>query len=448
MTSIGLVLVIAFFVLLEGLFSGGEIALVSADINRIKFKAESGSRSAQMVLKLLDNPEWFLSTTLTGTNLCVVTNTTIATTFFITNFGPTKGELLSVAVMIPVLLMLGEIIPKSIFQQRAEAVALRISWFIMASSWLFYPLVYLVSKISRGAVYMLTKRKGILYGPFITRSGLEFLLKNGAADSDILRSEQEMIQRIFSLPESTAEEIMAPLSKLTALPESMTVSKAAMIFNETGYTRIPLYRDTIFNIVGVVHSFDVLDYLHGSLSKQTSGDESIGTIARRNILYAPEMKPSSELLMEMQKQSQLMAIIVDEYGGATGIVTVEDILEEIVGEIDESPRFGATSPYRKTGTDRYLVRAQVKLDHLRQFLPLEIPEGDYETLGGFLLQRMGRIPRKKESLQEGDVLFVVEDADMKSIKEVLVVLHQGAKPRQERRLMESMENRRRKENEQ
>jgi Mg2+/Co2+ transporter CorB len=145
-------LYIIVFLLLQGLFSGGELALVASDIHKIRSRARSGSRAALVTLKLLERPEWFLSTTLTGTNICVVTNTALATSMFIAMWGTAKGELVSIAVMIPLLLIMGELVPKSIFRQNPEAVAVRISWFLWLASFILYPIVVIVSRISKGAL--------------------------------------------------------------------------------------------------------------------------------------------------------------------------------------------------------------------------------------------------------------------------------------------------------
>ncbi len=412
------------FLCLEGLFSGGEIALVAADINKIRNKANKGSRSAVLTLKLLDKPEWFLSTTLTGTNLCVVTNTAIATSMFISIFGAGQGELVSIFVMIPLLLIMGEMVPKSIFQQHAEAVALKLSWFIWVSSLILYPIVFVLSKISRGALYIFSRGKRAFYTPYITRAGLEFLLQKDGDQSDIMTSEKEMIQRIFDFPESTAEHIMVPLSNVTALSADTTLRETALIITEKGYSRIPVYRDRSYNIIGMLHSFDLLEVIYGETAglASLSEDDLIETCIRDEVLYVPETKPTDELLFELQKRGEHMAIIVDEYGGAVGIATIEDILEEIVGEIDDEYSDEGNMLYRKVGPGKYLFSAQVKMDYVREVIPFEIPEGDYETLGGFLLYMMGKIPKRSESFRSGKILFVIEDADMKSIKEILVIV--------------------------
>ena len=394
MDNFSSLLLIVSCICLEGLFSGGELAFVSSDVNKIRQKANMGSRSAKIALRLLEKPDWFLSTTLSGTGLCVVTSTSIATALFISVFGLAKGPVLAVAVMIPMLLIAGEIIPKSIFQQHAEFVAMRISWFIWASSWLLFPIVFLISTISRGAIRISTGDKDIASSPYITKGGLKYILRHKSEDSDILGTEREMIRNIIDFFEVTADKIMVPLSAMTSLPVTATLKEAVQLASEKKYLRIPVYRDQIFNIIGILHYFDLLGALHGRASVRPSvsiGEETIEPHIKPVVYYIPETKLAKELLVELLIRGERMAVVVDEYGGALGIVTIEDILEEIVGEIDDEYGSGEKM-YKKIGAGKYLVNAKISIERVNQLLPLDIPEGDYETLGGFLLCKMERIP--------------------------------------------------------
>ncbi|MBW2648569.1 MAG: HlyC/CorC family transporter [Deltaproteobacteria bacterium] len=426
MTDLLFLLPILIFLCLEGLFSGGEIALVACDINIVRQKAKAGSRSASVALRLMERPEWFLATTLTGTNLCAVSNTAITTAMFISMFGPERGALLSIVVMVPLILIVGEVIPKSIFQQHADLMAPRISWFIWIASWIFYPVVFVLSKLSRRVAYAFSRKKDLAYSSYITKNGLESLLREKKSGGDIMKSEKEMIQKIFNFSDSTAEQIMVPLSNVISLPAKTTLREAARIIAERGYSHIPVYSEKVFDIIGILHSFDVLEAICGKGQNLPSPGESfIETCAKKNVLYVPETKPAKELFFELQKRGEHMAVIVDEYGGATGIVTIEDILEEIVGEIEDECHSDGAALYRKVGPGKYLFDAQVKIDTVRNLIPVDIPDGDYETLGGFILYKMGRIPGRSDALKYGPLLFVIEDADMKLIREVLVVLPPG-----------------------
>ncbi|MDD5722165.1 MAG: hemolysin family protein [Syntrophales bacterium] len=425
MTDLLLLLPIFVFLLLEGLFSGGEISLVACDINIMRRKAKKGSRSAAMALKLMETPEWFLATTLTGTNLCAVSNTALTTALFISMFGPETGALLAVVVMVPLILIVGEVIPKSLFQQNADRMAPKISWFLWIASWILYPVVFMLSRISRRVLSAFSGNKDLAYASYITKHGLESLLRDGKS-GDIMKSEKEMIQRIFDFSDSTAGQIMVPLSNLTVVSAQMTINEATPIIIDKGYSQIPVYSDQTFNIIGILYSFDILE----ALSKKDQGlfspeEIHVENYTKKAVLYIPETKLAKDLFFELQDRGEHMAVIVDEYGGAVGIVTIEDILEEIVGEIEDEYHSDGTTLYRKVGPGRYLFDAQAKIDTVRSLLPVAIPLGDYETLGGFLLYKMGRIPKRRDIFRHDTMTFVIEDADMKMIREVLVVLPPG-----------------------
>jgi CBS domain containing-hemolysin-like protein len=424
MDSFPSLLMILSCICLEGLFSGGELAFVSSDVNKMRQKANMGSRSAKLALRLLEKPDWFLSTTLSGTGLCVVTSTSIATALFISVFGLAKGPMLAVAVMIPILLILGEIIPKSIFQQHAEFVAMRLSWFIWVSSWFLFPIVFIISTISRGAIRISTGEKDMVSSSYITKDGLKYILRHRSEESDILGSEREMIRNIIDFFEVTADKIMVPLSAMTSLPVTATLGEAVQLASEKKYLRIPVYRDQIFNIIGILHYFDLLEASHERASNRPSlsgGDETIESYIKPLVYYIPETKLAKGLLVELLIRGERMAVVVDEYGGALGIVTIEDILEEIVGEIDDEYGSGEKM-YKKIGAGKYLVNAKISIERINQLLPLEIPDGDYETLGGFLLCKMEKIPKRRDTLRHGNSLLVIEDADARSIKEILIEL--------------------------
>jgi CBS domain containing-hemolysin-like protein len=416
-----LVIVLAIFlcILLEGLFSGGEIALIASDIHLIRRKATAGSKAAERTLRLLENPEWFLATCLTGSDICIITSTALATTLCISRFGLARGEVVAVVAMVPLLLIFGEIIPKSIYQQHPERTAMRISRLVWFFSRSLYPLVYIISRISKGAVFAMMGTGGGRPYPYITKEGLKFLLTDRGHKGDVKTSEQEMIRRVIDFSKATAGQIMVPLSNVVALDAQTPLAEAARIIDERGFSRIPVYRGQIINMIGIVSAFDVLKSL------PADSTQAVEKYLRPTVFYVPESKEADDLLFEMQKTGEYMAVIVDEYGGAVGVLTIEDILEEIVGEIEDEYDTGEKA-YKVVGPGRYLVNARIGIERLKEILPVEIPAGDYETLGGFLLHRMGRIPRRGETLKAGSVTFFIEDADLKSIKEVLVILLPGA----------------------
>jgi len=420
MDNIVTITIILLCLCLEGLYSGGEIAYISSDVHRIRNKAQKGSRSARRALSLLESPEWFLATTLTGTNVSIVTSTTLATALFITMLGTARGEIASLLIMVPTLLLM--IVSRSLFQQHAETMAVRLAHFIWYSSFLFFPAVYLISKLSRGTLKVSTGEAARPYS-YVTKNGLKYILEKQGVNTDILRVEKDMVSNIIDFSDVTVGKIMVPLSKMISLPVTATLQEAEKLAATKNYLRIPVYRDQIFNIIGILHYFDLLDILRKQMTNQSivAEKETIQCCLKPVVFYVPETKIAKDLLIELHVRGERMAVVVDEYGGAVGIVTMEDILEEIVGEIEDEYDSGEKM-YKKIGSGRYLFNAKISIEKIKQLIPLEFHEGDYETLGGFLLYKMGKIPRRKDTLRYENALFVIEDADAKSIKEVLIEL--------------------------
>jgi CBS domain containing-hemolysin-like protein len=418
--SLYLIIAVIFICLiLEALYSGGEVALFSADINKIKYYARKGSSAARQAVQLKEHPEWFISTALIGTNLAIIIASTLATGLLIKYFGTERGEQIAFLIMLPTLFVI--IIVRSIFQHYAEFMAIKVAHFIRLSSLVFYPLTYIVAAVSRGAVNISFDQK-VKQPSYITKEGLKYILGEKTQGSDILTTEKEMVGRVFDFSELTAEKIMVPISALTALPQTMKIDEAARIVAAKKYMRVPVYSDTVYNIVGILHYFDLLDML---LKQQQAPTEALGVAAvagcmRTDVFYVPETKKAGPLLMDMQRKREHMAVVVDEYGGAVGIVTMEDIGEEIVGSIDEEYNKGEKL-YKKIAPGRYLINGRMKINDLNQILLKKLPEGNYETLGGFLIQQAGRIPLRRERLEFDGMIFIVENADQKSIREILVI---------------------------
>jgi len=401
MSDLWIMMLIPVCIALEGIFSGGEIALLASDPNIIRPRDKDGIPSARLALRLLDRPEWFLATTLTGTILCVTTSTALATSLLIGHFGPARGEWISVAIMVPVVLIFGEILPKSLCRQHAEKWAMTIAPFIWVASWVLYPLVFMISKIARGAVYVLAGERGKTSLPYITKDGLKYLLLEEAADTDVKRSEKVMVERIFDFSEASAGRVMVPISNVAALEDEATFGDAARLINETGFSRLPVYGGDIINIVGVVNAFDILKQLPASAAQPVRS-------ALRQLLYVPASKPADDLLLEMQKRGEPMAVVVDEYGGTAGLVTMEDIVEEVFGEILDEFDDSQAPLVQSLGLGVYRIDAMLPVDDLNEMLDTDFDAGDVETVGGLVYSTLGRIPRPGDQVSLGSFTFTVE----------------------------------------
>jgi len=399
-------LLILGLIFLEGFFAASEIALVSANRRRLRQLAEEHHAGARVALRLLSKPEYFLATTLVGAYMAAAANSILLTAFFSDMLG-SKGELLTGLLLPPLLLILAEITPKSIGRQRATTLALNLSFILQVISWMMYPITLLFSGVSRLVLFAFRARQPS-HLPFITREDLHMVVTKSGPEMDLEALERRIINRILHFSLRTVREAMIPLVRVAALPDTATVAQALDEFRTSPYSRLPVYHHRIDNLVGVLHSFDLLG--------EKPSLQSIKPLVRP-VHYVPESKKIDQLLQEMQRQGIHLAVVVDEYGGTVGIVTIEDLLEEIVGEIDDE--FDqAVAPLRQLGERHYLIQGHMEVEALNEALQLNIPLGNYETVAGFIISQLGNLPRAGDQVRYGSLRFVVRRAEARTVKEV------------------------------
>ncbi|HWP91020.1 MAG TPA: hemolysin family protein [Thermodesulfobacteriota bacterium] len=400
-----LILVTAMFLLLQAFFAGSEIALVSCDKIKMRSLADQGSKSARLVLKCYQEVERFISTTLVGINLSLIINTILMTFFMQDRYGH-RGELYTILILSPLIVVFGQVVPKAIFQRRGNTLVLLTIYPLWIASKIFSPILFLINIFLRGLMRLI----GDTENRFITREELLYAIEGN--ETELQKGYREkVIRRIFRFSETTIEEIMIPLIQVTALNEDSPVKEAVRVIKETGHSRIPIYHERIDNINGMLYAFDILGAKPEDPVKNFSHPP----------FYVPETKAVDQLLDEMKKGRAGMAVVVDEYGGAVGVVTLENILEEVVGDIEDEYDKG-TKLWRKISEDEYLINPKVYIDDINDELGLRLPEGDYDTLSGFLLSKKGSIPRVEDRITYRNYTFIVTKATPRSIEEVKLVI--------------------------
>ena len=402
--------VILICIFCEGFFSGTETAMVSVDRARIKALAEQGSKKHTLVDAILHTPEKFFSTTLLGTNIFEVLSNAIATLLIINYLGE-QYKYATILIMTPFILILGEIVPKTVYRYHAEQITPYLVYPLKVMSILFYPFVIILTWLTTLFMMLLGVSSARLK-PHATREDLENYLDMWNIDSGLRTAEKKIVERIFDFSETEVEDIMIPLINIESLELHDHIDKAISCAQKTGYSRIPVFSEEAYNIIGIVHAFDLLT---AQQKTQTLKD------IMRPAPYVPNTAPVDELLKQLRTEGNSIAIVVDEYGGTIGIVTIEDILEEVVGEIydeyDKEEHF-----FVKIGKNKYLVNARMEIDELNDHLKLQLPKNDYETVAGFLLKHMERIPRIGESFQFANLKFIITEADKRSIKKVSITI--------------------------
>ncbi len=398
------VIITAIFLLFQAFFAGTEIALVSCDKIKMRALADGGSNSAKLVLKSFLDIERFISTTLVGINLSLIINTILMTFFMQDRYGH-RGEIYAILTLSPLIIIFGQVVPKAVFQKRGNTLVLWTIYPLWVATKIFSPLLFLISIFVKG----LLKLIGGTENRFITREELLHVIEGD--ETKIQRGYREkVIKRIFRFSETTTEEVMIPLIQVCALDENTPVKDAVRTIKETGHSRIPIYHERIDNIIGMLHAFDLL---------AAKPDDSMKNFSHAPF-YVPETKAVDELLDEMKRRRSGMAVVVDEYGGAVGVITIEDILEEVVGEIEDEYDKGIKL-WRKVGENEYLINPKIYIDNMNEELGLGIPEGEYDTLSGFLLSEFDTIPKIGEEIKYKKHSFVVTKASPRSIEEVKLI---------------------------
>ena len=402
------IIIIALCILVQAFFSGSEMVLIASNKLKLRQEIAKGTKGARLALNMINNQQWFLATTSTGTNMFVIISSVIAATCFHHFFG-IYGEPLTIIIMSPVLLMFGEAIPRTIFQRNATKIAPKIAKTLWIASRIMSPVTYLVFGVSR-LFYGRSGREAFKRQYLITREDLALMLRVSGEESDLQKKEKKLIHRVFHLAESDVADVMVPLINVTAIPDTAIVEDAIKIIGQTGYSKLPVFKDRIDNLTGVIFARDLLD-VPDTLAK-------IGQFMRKAV-FVPELKRADDLLLSFQKTHDSIAIVVDEYGGAVGIITLEDILEEVVGEIRDEYD-SERGQFVSLGENRSLVNAAMEIEHANEKMNLDLPKEDYETIGGFLLKQMGKIPKKGEALIYKNVKYTVMQSSNRAINQILV----------------------------
>lgn len=407
--SISISIVLIFLCLfIEGFFSGSELALVSLNRFLLRNKANSGSKAASKVIKLLKRPSELIVVTLLGTNFSTVTMTTIATILAIKLFGDEKAYIGGL-IIIPLTLIIGELIPKKFGQRYSDKVSLIVIYPLLFVRILLYPIVFVMVKYSNFLSYILnlknTQRNFVASKVELRQVLLDFINSTNYEDEEI-----KMIDNALDLADIYAEDCMIPLIKIDALSDEALVKDAILLISQKGHSRIPIYSDRIDNIIGIIHSFDIL--------KKENINDKVTSILQ-DTLYVSLTHPVDELIKLFKVKAKHMAIVVDEYGGSVGVITLEDILEEVVGEIDDE--FDETELGVKTLSENmFMVDSEVEVETLNEDYNIVVPEGDYVTLGGYLLDLFERIPVKGEKIEDEKNIYFIAKATKRKIEEVIV----------------------------
>jgi len=402
----------------DAFFVASEVALSACDRTRLRQRAAAGKARAARAERMLAVPQVTLATTLVGANLALLV-AVLAVGIALHEDG--RPLLWAPVLAVPPLLVIGHLVPKAIVQAHADSIVDLIANPLRLMSFVLRPIVFLVG----GFATMVTKiTRTDRKKAFVTRDELALLIESEPETDkpEIGADEREMIANVFELSEYKVEDLMVPLSEVTALPEDAPIAEAALEIADKQHSRMPIYRSRVDDVVGIVHVFDVLQAataVRDSTPDAKAEPQTVGSLMHAPP-YVPETMKASDLLVQLQTEQTHLAIVVNEYGKAVGICTIEDLLEIIVGDIDDEYDV-EPSPIKVERPNVWRVEARTSVTRLNTELDLGLPESeDYETVAGFLIEKLRRIPDRGETVALPGMTIEVVEASDRAIESVRI----------------------------
>ncbi len=380
-------------------FSSSELAMFSLAQHRVEALVEDGVKGAEMVAELKEDPHRLLVTILVGNNIVNIAMSSIATAVVGIYFDAGTAVLLSTFGITSVVLLFGESAPKSYAVENTESWALRIARPLKYSEYALYPLVVVFDHLTR-VINRVTGGRSAIETSYVTRDEIQDMIQTGEREGVIEEDEREMLQRIFRFTNTIAKEVMTPRLDMTAIPQESTIEEALETCVQSGHERLPVYDGNLDTITGVVTIRDLV-------REAQYGEREISLLDLTTpTLHVPESKSVDELLAEMREDRLNMVIVIDEFGTTEGLVTIEDLVEEVVGEILEG---GEDEPVEHIDENTVRVRGEVNIEVVNEALNIDLPEGEeFETIAGFVFNRAGRLVEEGESIAYDSVEITVE----------------------------------------
>jgi CBS domain containing-hemolysin-like protein len=393
---------------LSAFFSSAETAFSSVNKIRLRNYEEEGRRGAKKAVDIAENFDKTLSTLLVGNNLVNIAAATLSSQIAIQLFGPSLGVFISTFVVTILVLIFGEIIPKSLAKEYAESYALKTSGILFLLIQVLYPVTWVFLQIKK-VVYLFLRNKESI--PSVTEEEIKMLIQISEDEGVIGKNEKEMVHRSLEFDDIIVHEILKPRPDMIAVEVNQTISEIKDVFLKEHFSRVPVYEDNIDNVIGILSERDFLTaYIEDGVNLDLKS-------LIRNPLFVVESMKISSLLPELQKKKVHMAIVIDEFGGTSGLVTLEDLLEEIVGEIWDEHDV-SFNQVKQVGPSSYVVDADYSIDDFAQFADIDAPTTSNHTLGGWLIEEFQRIPKVGEEFLYQNLILKIEKAEEKRVRQV------------------------------
>ena len=405
------VILLIVLIILSAFFSMSETALMSLSKIRIRNMVEEGVKGAKLVEKLIEEPNKLLGAILIGNNVVNIGASAIATSVALKIFGD-SGAAVATGIMTILLLIFGEITPKSLAKQNSEKVSIKVSKIIRVVVVIFKPFVAIFTGISSLFIKLLGGDPNRAE-PFITEEELRTMVDVSEEEGVLEDVEKEMIFNVFDFSDMQVKDVMIQRVDMVAIDSSSDYSKVMELIKKEQFSRIPVFNETIDNIVGILNVKDLI------IKSGIIEDFNLLKYTREPF-YTFEFKKIKEVFNEMKKTRNHIAVVLDEYGGTVGIITIEDLIEEIVGEIEDEYDEDREETIKVIKVDEYIVDGSAKLHDISDLIGVSMESEDFDSVGGLILEELGRIPEKNEQIQIGNIKFVVEDLEKNRIKKVRI----------------------------
>ena len=409
-SSVSQIIALIFLVLMSAVFSSSETAITSVSKIKVRQLDQKDDKNAHLLKKLHDNMQTTISTILIGNNIVNIAASSIATILF-TNIFHQNGALISTIVMTVFVLIFGEVIPKTIAQYKNKSVALKFSRFIYLLTIIFKPIVKVLNILTRLVIKLFVGEDED--SSTLTEEELKTLVEVSEEEGVIKNQETEIMINALELKETLAVDIMTPRTSMASVDIEDAENDLKEIIKNITYSRIPVYEDNIDDIIGVLH---IKELVHKII-------EDDREFKIRDILkpafYAYEYIPVVDLFKQMRAKNISISIIIDEYGGTSGIVTMEDILEELVGEIDDE--YDNEKEVTKINDNEYLVDPEMRIDEVNERFDLDIQSDKFDSIGGFVIELLDRMPKSKDEVEFENLKFVVVNVDKRKITQLMII---------------------------
>jgi len=404
--------IIVVALILAATAASAETSLTSISRVRLRQLVEQKNRRAILIEGLHRDPNAYLSTVLIVNTVAIIVASSAATLLALHLYHERVAEWLVSLILSLVVLIACEITPKTLALQRAERVGLRLAPLVAGATLVMRPVVYVLTAITR-LILRLLGGKAEVRGPFVTEEELKLLVTVGEEEGVIEEEEREMIHGIFEMGDMSVRELMVPRTDLVAIEVNEPIEKAVDLVTKHGHTRIPVYEGDLDHIVGVLYAKDLLRAVVRGEKK------SLREIARKPF-FTPESNKVQDVLRDLRKNRVHMAIVVDEYGGTAGAVTIEDILEEIVGPIQDEYDIGEEDEIQFINPNEVVLDGRVSVDDVNELLKLELAADNYDSIGGYVLNQLGATPKVGATLKLGNAELRVEGVQGTRIKKVRI----------------------------